>query len=152
MRGGACACGAVRYALTGTPLFVHCCHCTDCQRQTGSAFAVNAICETQHVVVETGEVHGIDVPSPSGRGHKIFRCTKCETALWSEFGGRAPLLFLRVTTLDEPAAFPPGANIFVRSKLPWVRLEDDIPVFERRYEREKVWPAKSLARLQAIII
>ena len=117
---GGCACGAVRYRLGSAPMFVHCCHCRDCQRQTGSAFVLNALIETDRISLLSGDPAPVAVPTDSGRPHEIYRCPACQTALWSDYGGRPALRFVRVGTLDEPAALPPDVHIFTRSKLPWV--------------------------------
>lgn len=146
---GSCSCGSVKYRLTSAPMFVHCCHCKDCQRQTGSAFVLNALIEADRVVVE-GQTIGVSMPTDSGRPHIIHRCPKCQTALWSNYGGREQLRFVRVGTLDEPAALPPDVHIYTRSKLPWVRLPDGVPAFEAYYDSAKLWPAESLARRKAI--
>lgn len=148
---GCCACGAVRYRLESEPLFVHCCHCRDCQRQTGSAFVVNALIETARVTTLSGNVARFPVPTDSGRPHGIDRCTECGTAVWSEYGGIAALRFVRVGTLDNPAALPPDVHIYVRSKLPWVTLPEGIPAFEAYYDSKKLWPAASLERRRAIL-
>lgn len=147
---GGCACGAVRYRLASPPMFVHCCHCRDCQRQTGGAFVLNALIETDRIAVLAGEVHPVAVPTDSGRPHRIFRCPACQTALWSEYGGVAKLRFVRVGTLDDPAALPPDVHIYVRSKLPWVALPEGVPAFEAYYQSSKLWPAASLERRRAI--
>ena len=149
-REGGCACGAVRYRLGSPPMFVHCCHCRDCQRQTGSAFVLNALIETKRVIQLTGEPHPVAVPTDSGRPHRIFRCPACHAALWSEYGGVAALRFVRVGTLDEPASLPPDVHIYARSKLPWVALPSDVPAFESYYDSKKLWPAASLQRRRAI--
>jgi hypothetical protein len=149
-RGGGCACGAVRYRLESAPMFVHCCHCRDCQRQTGSAFALNALIETDRVAVLAGEPQAVAVPTDGGRPHRIFRCAACQTALWSEYGGVAKLRFVRVGTLDDPAAIPPDVHIYTRSKQPWVTLPPDVPAFEAYYDSRKVWPAAGLERRRAI--
>ena len=117
MEGG-CACGAVRYALTAAPLFVHCCHCKDCQRQTGSAFVLNALIETDRIEMLSGEPVPVSMPTDSGRPHDIYRCPKCLTAVWSDYGRRPVLRFVRVGTLDDPKALPPDVHIFTRSKQP----------------------------------
>ena len=114
---GGCACGAVRYALTSAPMFVHCCHCRDCQRQTGSAFAVNALIETDRIEVLSGLPEPFAVPTDSGRPHDIYRCTGCGTALWSDYGRRPGLRFVRVGTLHDPSAISPDVHIYTRSKL-----------------------------------
>lgn len=148
---GGCACGAVRYRLHGPPMFVNCCHCRDCQRQTGSAFVINAIIETDRVELLPGVPEPVTVPAPSGRPHDIYRCPTCKVALWSDYGRRGVLRFVRVGTLDDPAALPPDAHIFTRSKLPWVTLPAGVPAYEVYYESETLWPAASLARRRAIL-
>ena len=148
---GGCACGAVRYRLTSEPMFVHCCHCRDCQRQTGSAFVLNALIETDRVAVLSGAPEPVQVPTDSGRPHEIFRCPKCQTAVWSDYGRRGVLRFVRVGTLDDPGALAPDVHIYTRSKLPWVRLPDGVPAFEAYYEMSKLWPAASLERRRAIL-
>ena len=146
---GGCACGRVRYRLNSRPMFVNCCHCHDCQRQTGSAFVINAIIETDRIEMLSGLPEPVRVPTDSGRPHDIYRCPQCRTALWSDYGGRPKLRFVRVGTLDEPAALPPDAYIFTRSKLPWVGLPAGAPTFEIYYDLEKLWLAESLARRRA---
>lgn len=147
---GGCACGAVRYELTATPLFVHCCHCHDCQRQTGSAFVLNALIEATNVNVESGIVHPTAVPTDSGRPHDIFRCVNCQTAVWSEYGGISKLRFVRVGTLDDASAVEPNVHIYTRSKLPWVQLPAGVLSFEAYYDSKQLWPAASLARRAAL--
>jgi len=148
---GACACGAARYRLESAPMFVHCCHCLDCQRQTGSAFALNALIETDRIALLAGEVAAIAVPTDSGRPHRIFRCPACQTALWSEYGGLATLRFVRVGTLEKPAALAPTVHIYTRSKQPWVSLPPEVPAFEAYYDAKKVWPAESLERRRVVL-
>ena len=146
---GACSCGAVRYRLKSEPIFTHCCHCLDCQNQTGSAFAINALIETDRIELLRGEPHRVEMPSPSGRGHDTYRCDKCEVALWSDYGRRAYVRFVRVATLDEPHAILPDVHIFTRSKVPWVQLPPGARAFEIFYEMAKEWPAESQARRKA---
>lgn len=148
---GGCACGAVRYRLASGPMFVHCCHCADCQRQVGSAFVINALIETDRIEVESGEIRPTRLPTDSGRPHLVYRCAACGTTLWSDYGDRKAMSFLRATTLDDRAALPPDVHIFTRSKLPWVRLPDDARAFEVYYDMQREWPAESLARRRAIL-
>jgi hypothetical protein len=148
---GRCGCGAVRYRMESAPMFVHCCHCRDCQRQTGSAFVLNALIETNRVTLLSGETAPHLMPTDSGRPHTVFRCTACGTAMWSEYGGVQPLRFVRVGTLDEPSALPPDVHIYTRSKLPWVALPEGVPVFEAYYDSKKLWPAASLERRRAAL-
>jgi hypothetical protein len=148
---GGCACGAVRYCLTSAPMFVHCCHCRDCQRQTGSAFVINALIEADRVTLLSGRPESVPVPTDSGRPHLVHRCPSCRTALWSDYGNRRVMLFVRVGTLDDPSALPPDVHIYTRSKLPWVGLPTNVPAFDAYYDMPKFWPAESLARRRAIL-
>lgn len=146
---GGCACGKVRYRMTTGPMFVHCCHCLDCQRQTGSAFVLNALIETDRVEALQGEPYPVTMPTDSGRPHRIFRCPDCQVAVWSEYGGAKAFRFVRIGTLDTPSALKPDVHIYTRSKQPWVALPADVPAFEAYYDSRSVWPAESLARRQA---
>jgi len=148
---GGCACGAVRYRMISAPMFVHCCHCHDCQRQTGSAFVLNALIETDRVEISSGEPRAFLMRSDSGRPHRVFRCPACGTAVWSEYGGLRSLRFVRVGTLDDPSALAPNVHIYVRSKLSWVTLPDDVPAFAAYYDPKQIWPAESLDRRRAIL-
>ncbi len=149
---GGCSCGECRYQLNAAPLFVHCCHCSWCQRESGATFALNAMLETRHVQLSTGRVEIIDTPSASGRGQGIARCPRCRVALWSHYASlREAMAFVRVGTLDEPAACPPDVHIFTASKQPWVVLDGAVPVCEVFYAREALWPHSSLQRFQALL-
>jgi hypothetical protein len=148
---GRCACGAVRYRLGSAPMFVHCCHCRDCQRQTGSAFVINALIEPDRISLLAGDPAPVAVPTDSGRPHEIYRCPACQTALWSDYGGRPALRFVRVGTLDDPTALAPDVHIYTRSKLPWVQLPEDVPTFGAYYDMKTLWPAASLERRRAIL-
>lgn len=147
---GGCTCGVVRYRLTTAPMFVHCCHCRDCQRQTGSGFVLNALIETDRIAFVSGSPDPVTVPTDSGRPHDIYRCPACKTALWSDYGRRPGLRFVRVGTLDEPSALPPDVHIYTRSKLPWITLPANVPAFEAYYDANTVWPAASLERRRAL--
>jgi hypothetical protein len=147
---GGCACGAVRYHMSPDPMFVHCCHCRDCQRQTGSAFVLNALIEADRVELLSGEPTPHLMPTDSGRPHTVFRCPTCGTAVWSEYGGVKVLRFMRVGTLDDPSALPPDVHIYTRSKLPWVTLADGKPTFDVYYDSKQLWPAASLERRRAL--
>jgi hypothetical protein len=151
IRDGGCACNAVRYRLSSKPMFVHCCHCLDCQRQTGTAFVLNALIEADRVEMLAGEPQPTAVPTDSGKPHRIFRCPSCQTAVWSEYGGVEQIRFVRVGTLDQPSALQPDVHIYVRSKVPWVRLPDDAPAFDAYYKTRELWPAESLERRKAAL-
>ena len=132
-------------------MFVHCCHCLDCQRQTGSAFVLNALIEADRVEILSGETQGYPQPTDSGRSHIIHRCTKCGTAMWSNYGGLSAIRFVRVGTLEQPLAVKPDVHIYTRSKQPWVVLPEGVPAFEAYYRASSVWPAESLARRKAVL-
>ena len=151
MLEGGCACGAVRYRLNSAPMFVNCCHCRDCQRQTGSGFVINALIETDQIRLLASQPESVPVPTDSGRPHDVYRCSNCRTAVWSDYGRRPGLRFVRVGTLDRPDALRPDAHIFVRSKLPCVGLPDNVPAFDVYYDMKSLWPAESLERRRAIL-
>ena len=144
-REGGCACGAVRYALTSEPLVVHCCHCSNCQRHTGSAFVINLLIETDRVELLSGEPQRVDLPRERGK-QKVWRCPTCRIALYSQYTSPR-VRFVRAGTLDDPSAVTPDVHIFTRSKLPWVTLPETVPAFNVYYDTEKLWPAESLERV-----
>ena len=150
-REGGCACGEVRYRLTSEPLFVNCCHCLNCQRQTGSAFVVNLLIEADRVELLAGAPQPVDVPRDEGLPPQtIFRCPTCQLAVYSEYG-RPEVSFVRGGTLDDPTRVTPDAHIFIRSKVGWVVLPESVPAFETYYDRKTLWPAASRERLEAVL-
>jgi hypothetical protein len=144
---GGCACGHVRYELLDTPMFVQCCHCLDCQRQTGGPFVINAIIEADRMRTTGFDPVSVPVPAPSGEPHIVFRCPICQVAVWSDYGSKGWRRFVRVGTLDDPTALRPQAHVFTRSKQPWITLSPDIPAFDIYYE-DDLWPAASMERLR----
>jgi hypothetical protein len=147
---GGCACGAVRYRLMSNPLFVHCCHCLNCQRQTGSAFVVNVLIETDRLEILAGDPQRVAVPRAGGKKQKIWRCPTCQVAVFSQYSLRQ-IRFVRAGTLDDPTAVAPDVHIFTRSKLPWVTLPDSVPAFKVYYDTKKLWPTASLERLETLM-
>jgi hypothetical protein len=149
---GGCDCRAVRYRMQTPPLFVHCCHCRWCQRESGAAFALNALIEADRVVNLAGAPELVQTPTNSGKGQIIARCPRCRIALWSHYAGAGPVLsFVRVGTLDAPDLLPPDIHIFTQSKQPWVVIPGDTPSVTEYYDREQYWPAASIARRQAVL-
>jgi len=147
---GGCDCKAVRYRMETKPLFVNCCHCRWCQRETGASFALNAMIESDRLTVLAAKPEMVDTPSNSGKGQKIARCPKCRLALWSHYAGAGPVVaFVRVGTLDNPDACPPDIHIFTSTKQPWVVLPAGTPAMPEYYDREKYWPRESLERRKA---
>ncbi len=149
---GGCDCRRVRYRLRAAPLFVHCCHCRWCQRESGAAFALNALIETEHIELLGAAPYPLDTPSASGRGQRMMRCAQCQLVLWSHYAGAGPrFAFVRVGTLDEPARLPPDIHIFSASRQPWVQLSAEVPVVPEYYDREQFWPAWALQRRAACL-
>ncbi len=149
---GGCACGYVRYRMTSDPLIVHGCHCSLCQRQSGSAFAVNALIEADRVELLEGDVVGIMMPTPSGASQEIFRCPQCQVALWSYYLVASDAVrFVRVGTLDDPSRLPPDVHIYTASKQPWFELPDQALAVKEYYVTEDVWRKESLERRKALL-
>jgi hypothetical protein len=149
---GGCDCRTVRYRMQTPPLFVHCCHCRWCQRESGAAFALNAMIEADRVNDFGQAPEAIQTPSESGLGQVIARCPKCKVAVWSNYAGAGPVIkFVRVGTLDNPDLLPPDIHIFTQSKQPWVVIPAGVPAVAEYYDRDKYWPKESLDRRQAIL-
>jgi hypothetical protein len=148
---GGCPCRSVRYRLTAAPLIVHCCHCRWCQRESGAAFALNALIETDRLELLEGQVELVTTPSASGKGQRIARCPTCRVALWSHYAGfEQRVSFVRVGTLDEPDRFPPDVHIFTESKQPWVVLPQGARACAQFYKSREVWSAASLERRERL--
>jgi len=149
---GGCTCGAVRYRMLSWPLFVHCCHCRWCQRESGASFALNAMIEAERVQLLSGAPEVVNTPSNSGQGQKIARCPQCRIAVWSHYaGGGDKVRFVRVGTLDNPDRLPPDIHIFTASKQPWVIVPSGVPAVEEYYASSEYWPPESLARRQVLL-
>ena len=148
---GGCSCRFVRYRMSGAPMIVHCCHCRWCQRESGAAFALNAMIEADRVTLIDGEVEVVVTPSASGKGQRISRCPRCRVALWSNYAGAGDTIhFVRVGTLDEPDRLPPDVHIFTASKQPWVVLAPHVPAVPEYYEASEIWSAASLERRERV--
>jgi hypothetical protein len=146
---GGCSCGEIRYRLTSEPLVVHCCHCLNCQRQTGSAFVINILIEADRMEILTGEPRRVDAPRDDGSVQKIFRCPSCQIAVYSDYG-RPDIRFVRAGTLDDPSQVTPDVHIFTRSRRKWVGLPKSVPAFAVYYDRNSVWRLESLDRIGAL--
>jgi hypothetical protein len=131
-------------------MFVNCCHCLNCQRQTGTAFVLNLLIEADRVELIAGEPRVVPVPRDDGSEQLIWRCPTCQVAVWSEYG-RPEVRFVRAGTLDDPSWVEPGAHIFTRTRVPWVELPEAAPAFEVYYDSATLWPAASLERRQAVL-
>jgi len=147
---GKCACGTIRYRLTSEPIYVHCCHCRWCQRETGSAFVLNAMIEADRLEVLSGTPEATKIPSESGHGQTITRCPDCKVALWSNYASPA-LHMVRVSTLENPDACAPDVHIYTASKQPWVILPEGVPAFAEFYHRRELWPEDKYERRKAAL-
>jgi len=147
---GHCSCNRLRYRLKAKPMIVHCCHCSWCQRESGSAFAVNAVIETDNVEMVFGELDTIEIPSASGKGQKVVRCPHCRVALWSHYGGGGEAIsFIRVGTLEDPGACPPDVHIYTSTRQDWVVLPEGARSFEGYYDPRQEWSEEGKARWKA---
>lgn len=150
MSRGGCACGAARYEVSGEPLVVHACHCEDCQRLSGSAFAVNAWFKASDINLLSGTLQARVLQAGSGKDHVVSSCEECGTQLWGEYAAApAGAVFLRTGTLDNGYKLEPDVHVFTRSKLPWVVLPEGVPAFAEFYNPKKVWSAENLARMES---
>lgn len=150
---GRCTCGHVHYRLNCAPMFVHCCHCSWCQRETGSAFALNALIEADQLSVVEGSVEKVKTPSNSGSGQTIIRCTECRVALWSHYGAAIDrVAFVRVGTLERPDLYPPDIHIYTSSKQPWFELGSSVTQVPEYYRRSEFWPEESIRRYKLVTV
>lgn len=147
---GGCACGAVRYRVAVEPIIVHCCHCRSCQRETGSAFALNAVVESAQVVLLQGEPETVPTTGDSGHDQRIVRCPHCRVAVWSHYpGGGDAVRFVRVGTLDSPDALPPDVHIYTASKQTWLALPAGARSYEQFYDPATAWTQEMRRRYRA---
>jgi hypothetical protein len=148
---GRCTCGAVRYRMTERPLFVHACHCTWCQREQGSGFAIHAVIERRFIDVPAGEPDEVELLTPSGLGQVVVSCPVCQVALWCHYDGRRDLAYVKVGTLERPADVPPQVHIHTTTKQEWLVLDPRSPALPGYYDWRVQWPAESVARRVAML-
>jgi hypothetical protein len=149
---GGCTCRHVRYRMTGKPMFVHACHCTWCQRETGTVFATNAMIEADRVeLVSEGQPEVVTTPSASGKGQQIWRCPKCKVAVWSNYAGSGDAVrFVRVGSLDAGHGIEPDIHIFTSTKQPWLVLPPGVKAVPEYYKPKELWPKESQERFAAL--
>jgi hypothetical protein len=128
---GGCACGQVRYELTAVPARMLNCHCRDCQRASGSAFAAILIVPADGLRL-SGELRYHAVTSE--RNTRIERgfCPTCGSPIAGRLGARSDVVILQAASLDDPSMFSPQVNIWTRSAPPWHHLDPKLPSFETR--------------------
>lgn len=148
-RPGGCLCGAIRYRLTGDPVTLYACHCTDCQTATGSSFALSMIVPREAVDLVKGQPELYEVHFPDGRARRAYRCAHCSTHLWGEPLRVPNLRVLHPGTLDDTSWLEPAGHIWTRSKQPWVRLPADSLCYEDQPEDMlplvRAWKARTPA-------
>jgi hypothetical protein len=129
---GGCTCGLVRYRLKKKPITVNACHCRFCQRLSGSAFALNAMIETEYVeMIGKGEPELIHIPTDLSERTRAWRCPTCSVLLFNDHMlMNENIRFVRVGTLEEGERLPPDAHYFVSRKHPWIVVPDNVPAFD----------------------
>jgi hypothetical protein len=110
---------------------------------------INVLIESDRVESLGRPPDRVPVPRSGTKRQQIYRCPACETAVWSTYT-RKNILFVRAGTLDDPSAVEPDVHIFTRSKVPWLMLPETTPSFTSYYDTQKLWPAASLQRLEAL--
>ena len=128
---GGCLCGAVRYTAEADPTSASVCHCRDCQKFTGSAFAVLVRVTKQAVSIEGTPK---TFTSLGGSGNPILRhfCPECGSSIAEESAMRPDSIVLNVGTFDGPSVAKPGREIFRADALPWIEVHGDISRFAKR--------------------
>lgn len=126
---GACLCGAVKYACTATPIFQFNCHCRDCQRCTGSAYAPILFFPKEAVEI-TGLVKYFE--STGRTGTRISRgfCPACGSQLFAKLERMPDYFSIRAGTLDDPALYQPRADIYVSQASHWDTMNVELPKFQ----------------------
>ena len=144
---GSCQCQSIRYTITDAPLFTHLCHCTKCQKRTGSAFVLNAMVLEDDFSITEGAPECYSAIRDSGAEFLTFGCPSCRNNLYSTHTGFHRIIMISGGTLDDPSWLKPQAQIFTNNKQAWLELSDDIPAYPEMYELEDTWPEASLAKL-----
>ena len=117
---GGCPCGAIRYQITSFPLLLYTCNCTDCQRQSGSAFALNMPVLARDFQLLRGTPKGWHHASPTGAAVVSWFCGDCGGRLYGDRAGRTEIVNLRAGTLDDTSWLIPVAHMYLKSAQPWV--------------------------------
>ena len=144
---GSCGCAAVQYRLLTSPLFCYACHCSDCQKSTGSAFSLSLNIECFNIRI-LSSTRPVATPRLSkGNIQQYFVCPKCGTELWSNNLWGEGICDVRVGTLDFPSLMEPDIHSFVDSKLDWIVLPEGARTVKQDFGKE-IWPKSSLRRLE----
>lgn len=129
-RDGGCQCGRVRYRVRGEPLSLAVCHCTLCQRQSGSAFGMSLMVPAESFELLSGELASFTVTCDSGRTKECAFCPACGTRIHHRGALDPSVVSLKPGTLDDPSGLVPGLHIWTRSRQAWVPIPEGVPCFE----------------------
>lgn len=128
---GGCNCGAIRYRAEGAPVVVAQCHCTNCRKQSGSAFSVNLLFKKDAVSHDGDLTVYEDKDTLSGNPVLRKFCGRCGSPIFSETTDGRGMLVVKAGTLDDPAPFAPAVSIWTATALPWVTLPEGQMKFEQ---------------------
>lgn len=128
---GSCVCGATRYRVTGEPLSVHACHCTDCQTLSGSAFGLSMVLNQTDLELVAGELGTNNFSTKQSKMHR-HHCAECGTAIWFSSPEYPGIIALKPGTLNDTSALRPVAHVWYRSAQPWLNIGNEIPVYQEQ--------------------
>jgi hypothetical protein len=137
---GQCLCGHTEYQVTEAPLTVYACHCTDCQKRSGSAFGLSMWVRRTALAVTNGEAALFSTTTADGRVRNYRVCSRCTTRLWSEPQNR-DIAVVRAGTLSNTSWLRPVAHLWTRSAQPWFPFSEGVP----RYETQPQDPTELVA-------
>ena len=129
---GGCLCGAIRYRLTAEPITLYACHCTDCQRHSGSAFNLSMLVPRPALEITRGKPARFSVPLPGERSWNGVYCDACAARLWTEPVKFPQISTLRPGTLDDTSWLRPVGHIWTRSRQPWIQIPNDMLSYEQQ--------------------
>ena len=149
---GGCFCGSTRYRLETAPLFCYACHCTDCNKQTGSVYACFTSIENDHITSIGALPPKITTAIRSGGIIRhMASCGKCGTRLWAS-GDTTPVTAdIATGTLDLPELMEPDLHSYIESKISWAILPESAKTCRGPFDYRKHWPKSSLKRLEAAV-
>ena len=123
---GGCVCGGTRYLLKSRPFALIDCHCIDCRRSAGAPYVTWGSVPREDLVITRGEARKI---AYANRIRSFAAC--CGTHLFFEDSKDSDMIDVTIASLDDPASFAPQKAIFLEDKLPWVKLDESIPSFQK---------------------
>jgi hypothetical protein len=143
---GGCMCGALRYEVRAAPFMIYNCHCTNCQKISGSAFNISVTIAEAALAFTAGEPAKVAWTSDVGSRRWGWFCGGCGSRIANGMSPSSGVLSLRGGTLDDASWLEPVGDIWVRSKQPWVV----IPEGRIQAERQPADYAPFMARFRAL--